>query len=173
MQPTKKSNSEEPLRRAKGKAELSVQIQACERASAAEARAKSVFPNLLLQIFSKIRNWLTISLRKGVRETQRGSGLLRTQHLPIRRARAAGRLQTRTTKLRSRNASRISEVLPLETIETKKSETGRPSENENVPIQVEGSVGQEESETKVFLSHDNTIVITQLRNCLYRLRSLS
>ena len=77
------------------------------------------------------------------------------------------------TKLRSRNASRISEVLPLETTETKKSVTGRPSENENVPMQVEGSVGQEESGTRVFLFNDNIIVIIQLRICLYRLRPLT
>ena len=76
-------------------------------------------------------------------------------------------------KLRSKNASRISEVLPLATTESKRSVTGRPSENENVPMQVEGSVGQDENETKVFLSRDNTILITQLRTCLRRLRTLS
>ena len=90
------------------------------------------------------------SLHKGVRETRRGSELLRTLHLRIPKAKAAGRLQSRTTKLRIRNASRISEVLPLETTETKKSVTERLSENENAPMQVQGSVGQDENETKVF-----------------------
>ena len=74
------------------------------------------------------------SLLEGAKETRRDSGLYRTRHPRILRARAVGRLQIRTTKLKKQNDPRASEVLPLETIETKKHATEEHIEKEKAQM---------------------------------------